>query len=328
MGWHISGYGLDEHRGRFASVVAVRRPELPRPLAWAAQPISTGAFRAYALAHRADVYHATSYKLLLPPRRNRARVVTFLDCVEERHAALWGDEAGRASSIKRSAATRSDGILCISRSTQRDLIELYGVPEEKTAVTYLASSLSVPPDGTRPVAEPYLLNVGARWSYKNFDTLLRAFASTPRLHKHFRLIAFGAQPASAEELRLIDELKIVGRVDFLRGDDQMLANLYAAAAALVYPSKYEGFGLPPLEAMSYGCPVVSSNTSSLPEVVGDAGLMFDPNSVEEMAHQTLRVVEDPSLRDRLIEAGRGQHAKFSWDRCAAETLEFYRRFAR
>jgi glycosyltransferase involved in cell wall biosynthesis len=107
------------------------------------------------------------------------------------------------------------------------------------------------------------------------------------------------------------------------GSDQMLAGLYEHASAFIYPSLYEGFGIPPLEAMSYGCPVVCSKTSSIPEVVGDAGEYFDPADIESMRVAIERVVTSDSHRKLLIAKGRARLKYFSWDRCAAETLDLY-----
>ena len=108
------------------------------------------------------------------------------------------------------------------------------------------------------------------------------------------------------------------------GNDQVLASLYRNAAAFVYPSLYEGFGIPPLEAMAMGCPVISSNTSSLPEVVGDAGEYFDPLSEESMMAAMERVTQSSSRSGELVELGRQQYRKFSWEKCAQETMMVYR----
>jgi glycosyltransferase involved in cell wall biosynthesis len=109
------------------------------------------------------------------------------------------------------------------------------------------------------------------------------------------------------------------------GDDNLLAGFYKAAKALVYPSLYEGFGIPPLEAMSFDCPVVCSNVSSIPEVVGDAGLMFDPYDIQSIKSALEKIVIDETLREDLINRGRARIKKFSWERCARETLDVYQK---
>src|SRR5439155_12251123 len=138
---------------------------------------------------------------------------------------------------------------------------------------------------------PYLLFVGNRGTYKNFDLLARTYARSDRLQREFDIVCFGGQRESSHPARL-EQLGIASRVQYFSGGDQVLANLYRHAFALVYPSKYEGFGIPPLEAMHYGCPVIASNAGSLPEVVADAGLMFDPNSEDDLLNKLYRLIDD------------------------------------
>ena len=119
-------------------------------------------------------------------------------------------------------------------------------------------------------------------------------------------------------------LGITDRVRFESGSDQELAARYRAATAFIFPSKYEGFGIPPLEAMSHGCPVVCSNAGSIPEVVGNAGVYFDPNSAEELRMVLERVVTTENLQADLRARGYARIAAFSWDKCAAATAQIYR----
>ena len=165
--------------------------------------------------------------------------------------------------------------------------------------------------------------VGNRKGYKNFGTLLQAYASSPIL-REFELIAFGGHPLLPDEQKEIARLGITDQVRCESGSDQELAARYRAAAAFIYPSKYEGFGLSPLEAMNHGCPVVCSNGGSIPEVVGDAGVYFDPNNPEELRTALERVVTTKTLQADLRARGYARLAAFSWDKCAAETARIYR----
>lgn len=124
---------------------------------------------------------------------------------------------------------------------------------------------------------------------------------------------------------MIASLGVVNRVETCEGNDAMLANLYTYASAFAYPSLCEGFGIPPLEAMYYGCPVVASNVSSIPEVVGDAGLYFDPMSVDDISEKLQSVLSDTQLRALLISRGKKRVQEFSWEKCTAETLKVYER---
>jgi glycosyltransferase involved in cell wall biosynthesis len=137
-------------------------------------------------------------------------------------------------------------------------------------------------------------------------------------------MAFGGGAFSAAESRLIRRLRLdQDTVRQFSGGDNVLCELYANASAFVYPSLYEGFGFPPLEAMSHGCPVVSSNTSSMPEVIGHAAKFFDPTSTEDIKEAIEAVVYSDQLRLALIETGNRQFKQFSWRKCAAKTLSLY-----
>jgi glycosyltransferase involved in cell wall biosynthesis len=196
-------------------------------------------------------------------------------------------------------------------------------------VTYAAvATLEASPWKSITGERPYFLYVGLRGSYKNFDNALKAYASRGLLRKNFDLIAFGADEFSVKDSESIRSLGLThSQVRRLSGDDVLLGRLYGNATALIYPSLYEGFGIPPLEAMSYGCPVLCGNTSSIPEVVGEAGLYFDSANIDSIADAMERIATGPKLRSDLVALGRERVKQFSWDRCAARTLEVYRELA-
>jgi glycosyltransferase involved in cell wall biosynthesis len=153
-----------------------------------------------------------------------------------------------------------------------------------------------------------------------------AVASKVELKNEFDLIAFGGGAFNKQERALIHKLGFdSSAVLQVSGDDGQLGSLYAKARAFVYPSVYEGFGLPLLEAMANDCPVVTSNSSSMPEVVGNAGEYFDPLKIEEQSSAICRVVFDDHYRGALIEAGRQRLQMFSWKRCALETQAIYQK---
>lgn len=277
-----------------------------------------------------DLVHETYYfPYRLGPRRAR-RVLTIYDMIHEKFSSNIA-RSDRAARYKALAAERADHVICISESTRRDAIEILGLAPEKTTVIYLGCDLMKPEQLTTenlrlPTREPYLLYVGLRGTYKNFLRFLEAYATSPQLRTGYQLICFGGGALCADELKAIHAFGLAtGQVIQLAGDDQLLAQLYEHASAFVYPSLYEGFGIPPLEAMAHDCPVVCSNTSSIPEVVGDAGEYFEPNSIESMRTAMERVVGSDSHRKELIEKGRVRLKSFSWDRCALETLDVYQK---
>jgi glycosyltransferase involved in cell wall biosynthesis len=273
-----------------------------------------------------DIFHETYFSKADNCPRSAKRVITVYDMVHEKFPesfAVWD----KTRENKAYAVNRADHVICISESTQRDLIKLLGVPKEKTSVVYLGYSLtfkkevsSIPPINKRP----FILYVGGRNKYKNFEGMLRAFASSKLLKNEFSIVCFGGGGFDSRELALIASLNIpTESIKYECGDDEILASLYASAAAFVYPSLYEGFGIPPLEAMSSGCPVVSSNTSSLPEVVGDAAEMFDPANEADMCAAIERVVSSPEKAQQLVVRGYERIKNFSWEKCALDTLNVY-----
>ncbi|MBT8060266.1 MAG: glycosyltransferase family 4 protein, partial [Gammaproteobacteria bacterium] len=180
-----------------------------------------------------------------------------------------------------------------------------------------------PPE--RGSGRPYLLYVGQRDGYKNFGRLLRTWAGDSVLLGEFDLLCFGGGPWSTEERAEIGRLSLPdGRLIQAHGEDAVLVGLYQNAAAFVYPSMYEGFGIPPLEAMSQGCPVLSSNVSSMPEVLGDAAEYFPPEDRDALREALHRVLGDSERRSELQARGRERAARFTWRRCAEETLAAYR----
>lgn len=278
-----------------------------------------------------DIVHETYYfSYPLGPRRAR-RVITLHDMIHERFPADF-PLADKTTRYKALAAKRADHVICVSESTRRDAIEILGLAPEK--ITVIHHGFDLMKGGNNSLFDeldvtnrdrPFLLYVGNRGGYKNFLRLLEAYASSPLLRTEFRLICFGGGALSSGEQERIAKLGLDGdRVIQLGGSDQLLSTLYARASVFVYPSLYEGFGIPPLEAMSHDCPVVCGMTSSIPEVVGDGGEYFDSTDVDSMRQAIERVVSSESLRSGLIEKGRARLSCFSWDRCARETLKVYR----
>lgn len=271
------------------------------------------------------VLHQTYYSASAAPGSAK-KIVTVFDMIHELFPERFppNDPTVRR---KRASVAAADHVLCISESTKADLINLLNVDPGKITVTYLGCSGIFADDmqiEVAPPERPYILYVGHRAGYKNFAKTLEAYASSPNLNREFDLVAFGGFPFSQEERAQFDALDLrAGAVRRIAGDDLELARAYAGARVLIYPSLYEGFGIPPLEAMSCRCPVAAANTSSIPEVVGEAAEVFDPASVEAIRAALERVCFDDERRARLIEAGSERIKHFSWDKCAAETLRTY-----
>jgi glycosyltransferase involved in cell wall biosynthesis len=271
-----------------------------------------------------DIYHPTLYRALPWVRRRRV-VVTHHDCIHERFPGLFSNAASIVES-KRKLFAQADAVICVSESSRRDLLHFYNVPEMKAHVVYHGfSPLPLPEDGPPAQAEPYLLYVGSRAGYKNFGLLLEAFFRSG-LAGDYRLLAVGGGPFTPAEQERIASLKLGRSVTVLpKADDGTLARAYRDAALFVYPSLYEGFGFPPLEAMSLGCPVLVNQTSSLPEICGDAAFYFDAAAdAGELSRCLTAVLADDRGRALKRELGEQRVRLYDWNRSAHRTLEVYR----
>ncbi len=278
-----------------------------------------------------DLIHPTYYSLLsgkAVAKRKVPLVVTVYDMISERFPRL--DSSGGETSRKRDAVAAADAIICISEHTKRDLVEFMGVPPERIRVIYLATEMGEEMGRHEKVslAEPYVLFVGSRTFYKNFARLLVAFSSIRNSWPELRLGVVGPpfSPAEEEWLRALNLWERVTLIPDV--DDGRLAALYRSSQALIYPSLYEGFGIPLLEAMACGTVVIAAETSSIPEVVGDAAILFNPTSTEQLAECILALKNLGARRFDYIDRGKKRVAAFSWDKMAVRTVDLYRSLAK
>lgn len=254
--------------------------------------------------------------------------VLFPEWHESNNCRHWDRLLGQIRS-------HADLVLTFSEHTRQEVCSRLGVPPEIVCAVPLAAGdefFPVPAADLMPHLQrwglapgKYILSVGAIEPRKNHLTLLRAFARLRReaSFRDYLLVLAGPKGWLCDEVfETVTRLGLDGQVVWLGHVDPLPA-LYSGAAVMVYPSFYEGFGLPPLEAMACGTPVITSNTSSLPEVVGQAGIMVDPLDEAGLVETLARVLAEPELRERMRLAGLAQAAKFSWRRTAAETLATY-----
>jgi glycosyltransferase involved in cell wall biosynthesis len=274
--------------------------------------------------YKPDIVHETYYSRRKTTSSQAKTVVTVYDTIEELFPQYF--PASKATiEVRKVVFRRAAHIICISHSTRNDLIRLYGINPEKVSVVHLASSLTAPTESLAGMESPFFLYVGNRGGYKNFLGLLDAFALSG-LYKSHKLISFGGPQFQPNEQAKILQLGIPGdRVVWVEGGDALLSRYYAAAEAFIYPSLYEGFGIPLLEAMECACPVICGNSSSIPEVAGDAALYFDAADTQKMAETMLTIVQSQTIRQQLIAKGKSRLKQFSWDACAQETYSVYER---
>ncbi|GAB3944224.1 glycosyltransferase family 1 protein [Spirosoma harenae] len=273
-----------------------------------------------------DVFHATYYDpYFLPYIGKKPFVVTFHDMIHERYIqdypTLSADR--RIIQNKKRLAEQATKLIAVSESTKRDLVELLNIDPDKIQVIYHGSSLAPSLKQPNKTDLPYLIYVGSRQAYKNFQSLVEAIAPLLKKEDCF-LVCAGGGPFTTEEQELLQTLQITKQVLWkpIYSDDT-LRELYQGAQAFIYPSRYEGFGIPILEAFACDCPCIVSNTSSLPEVAGDAALYIDPALPDSIYHAVDKLLKDSDLRKTLIQKGRQRLSQFSWKRAVAETISLY-----
>jgi len=281
-----------------------------------------------------DILHRTYYYPFCHLPGPATNIVTVHDMIHEKYSQHFSRHDPIAGWKKR-AVTKADRIICVSENTRKDLLEHYEtVSPDRVCVTHLGFDalgdlLTDEPASsfrTRTLGAdlPYLLFVGHRAGYKNFAGLLQAYDTSPWLHQNFALLCFGGGAFTPTEQALIANSPASQRIQHMGGSDAVLATCYRHAALFVYPSLYEGFGIPPLEAMSMDCPVACSNTSSIPEVVGDAAAFFDPSSVDSMRFTLETVLNSSAVSADLVHRGKVRRMQYSWRQCAEQTVDIYR----
>lgn len=274
-----------------------------------------------------SVFHPTYFQNYYLPSLEASRtkmVMTVYDCVHE----LFPEYYGSTNFILNNRKELCDAaahIICISETTKKDLLNLYqNIPEKKVSVVYLAGDLSQEPKVSNALPfEDYILFVGNRADYKNFKFLLDAFYKLSK-SKKIHLVCAGGGKFSSTENKWIQKYKLnewVHQVSFT--SETTLANYYQNAKLFVYPSLYEGFGIPLLEAMSVGCPVLCSGIDVFREVTGNAAAFFDPRDSFDLESKLLELLDSDKIRNELVQQGYKQVKKFSWDQCADEHIRIY-----
>lgn len=293
-----------------------------------------------------DLLHSTYYSL--PPfelTQGIPRLITIYDLIP-----LISKEYVNPSlnsyfkSLLNSINHQKDWVVCISEYTRQEFCEHTGFPSERTFVTQLAADQIFTPVGERAVIETarqryripesdYFLCLASHLDpRKNIFHLIKSFINLIRENPTVdaNLVLIGTLRFEREDLtkaaqafeEFRDRVILAGYVP-----DEDLSALYNGSIAFVFPSLYEGFGLPILEAMQSGTPVISSNVTSLPEVAGDAAILVDPKSEDELSQAMLTLLRDKQMRDRLVEKGLARARQFSWDKCASETVDIYQAIA-
>jgi glycosyltransferase involved in cell wall biosynthesis len=285
-----------------------------------------------------DIIHESYCHSRRVGSKSTPRVCTIHDMMHElfpihRLYPQYRGKMDHTPEYRRKTLARSDAVICVSESTKQDLLRLTDVDPAKVSVVHhgfdhISGSQKLLPSEAKLLQElgprPFLLYVGTRHGWKNFEGFIRAFVSSG-LHEDMSVIAFGGTAFTPQELEAHARIGLDARhIRQVGGTDSLLCALFRVARAFVYPSLYEGFGFPPLEAMAHGCPVISSNTSSMPEVIGDAAEFFDPDDIDDIASSIRSVVDSEKRQAELVAKGYSRLGNFSWKKCANETQAVYR----
>lgn len=315
-GININEYDLDQYKSKFASYISYKIPEV-KYTGFFTNKLNNRLFNRKYSTINSGVYHPTYYKANLAKFTKLPTVLTVHDMIYELFPENFWNSKWVIES-KKASIYAADAIICISENTKQDLLKFYDVPNDKISIVYMGNT---PPTNINMYnhSNPYLLFVGDRSApYKNFWPFFEVYIK--EFKDEYDLVLFG-NGLSKQELKFIDDNALKNKVIQIQGDNDLLWSVYQSAHCLVYPSLYEGFGIPILEAMSVGCPAVACNSSSIPEVAGNAGVLFEPLSDESMINAISSVEHH---RQKLIVSGYARAEQFSWDKVAKETMEIYK----
>jgi glycosyltransferase involved in cell wall biosynthesis len=270
-----------------------------------------------------DVLHKTYYNSMVPRDKIKSSVLTVFDLVHEK----FSPDAPIIKHKKKSILEASQ-IICISESTKRDLQEYYAIDDSKISTIYLGvSEVFTISSELTPIQKRNcnIVFVGQRSGYKNFSKLVEALSNSLYVKNDFKLVVFGGGKFTLSEIELFNKLRITRNIVKMDGDDQVLSRLLNSSIAFVYPSLYEGFGFPVLEALLSGCVVLASNTSSIPEVGGEHVRYFDPSSLDSMQEAIDSLEALIQGYDHAAQSDGARWAeRFTWQSCTAKTLSLYK----
>jgi len=277
-----------------------------------------------------DVFHPTYYHPYFLSKINKPYVVTVHDMIHEVLPAYFQPD-DPTSYYKKQIIEQASHIIAISENTKKDIQRILAVPDEKITVIYhslfqMKEKLDLSINQMFPKRDAYLLYVGARKGYKNFDKFLVAVEPLLKRFDGLSVLCVGGGEFKLAEQMLMKRLNITDKVRQVYANNYELKQYYRNALCFIYPSLYEGFGLPILEAFDSNCPVVVSKTSCFIEIGGDAAEYFDPYEPEDIRQTILKVLESNEIREQMKDKGQKRLEQFGPDKCLSKTAEVYDRF--
>ena len=274
----------------------------------------------YIKIFKPDILHFSYYNKALKNFIRIPYVLTIYDLIHEK-LKLDTQNFEKSNLIK-----RAKHIICISNQTKKELIRFYKVKKEKISVIYLGiDQNNFYKSKRKKNKKNFILFVGPRNRYKNFINFIKAYSKSKYLIDTYKVVCFGNERFNTSELETFDKLGIIKNIIFKSGNDSELYRNYRDASLFVTTSLYEGFGLTPLEAMKFGCPVICSNIPTFKEVLGNSCEYVNPRNVQDIKKKIENVLRSKEKQKKLIKNGFKRIKKFSWKKCTYETTQVYKR---
>ena len=285
--------------------------------------INKAYFEYYLRANNPDIIHHTYFNEKIFYNSKAKKVITEYDLIKEK---FYKNKYKDQIEYKKKLFETIDQVICISENTKKDLLKEYSMDASKISVINLAVNKDKSFRTRLLNVRPFILYVGNRERYKNFINAIKAYSISNKLKKDFDFVCFGGGKFTKSEENLFKELKVDrSRFHFFDGDEEDLNFFYHKARLFIFPSLYEGFGLPLLEAMNMECPVICSNTSCFPEIVNNAAILFDPANIDSIKFQIENTIYDEGLLINLKDKGNENLSKYSWEKCSLETEQLYKK---
>ena len=278
-----------------------------------------------------DILHPTFYDPYVLKNNKKPLVITVCDMTPELYPEYYSGSlyskyvSQKWIKGKKKLVENADAVITISEKTRLDLIRLYNIRNtSKIKTIYLSHNLSLS-STPQLIQEPYILFVGLRDKYKNFNNFIKGVSPILKKQKKLKVLCIGGGNFNLDEIKLLKTLEIESRIIQMSANESQLTAAYKYAEAFIFPSEYEGFGIPILEAFAMNCPVILSNTSCFPEIAQDAGLYFNPTQPKDIEDKLNYLLNNPKLKNQLAEKGKKRLEDFSWQKCWQETNDLYKK---
>ncbi|MCG2792339.1 MAG: glycosyltransferase family 4 protein [Weeksellaceae bacterium] len=272
-----------------------------------------------------DLFIPTYYNpYFLDKINGKPFVLTVYDMIHELMPQYFEDDPFNVAEFKSILITKASKIIAVSNNTKKDILRVYPqINPDKIAVIYHGSSIKRDPNATVNLPFNYILYVGSRADYKNFDFLVAAATPLLKANPNLFLVAAGGGKWEDEEIKKIKKLGLAKQILQKDFEENELGYYYKNAQLFVFPSLYEGFGIPVLEAMAMGCPIILTKHGSFPEIAGDAAIYFDSNSEDDLREKILLLLENKALKTEFVQKGLEHVKKYNWEDAAEKCLKVY-----